>query len=35
LELTRSQLRDYEARLGRPFVHAAHLEELRSRKKIT
>ena len=28
LELARSQLRDYEARLGWPFAHAAYLDEL-------
>ena len=28
LDLARSQLRDYEARLGRPFTHSAYLDEL-------
>jgi N12 class adenine-specific DNA methylase len=28
LDLARGQLRDYEARLGRPFAHAAYLREL-------
>ncbi|VTS00593.1 dna methylase : Helicase, C-terminal OS=Blastopirellula marina DSM 3645 GN=DSM3645_28052 PE=4 SV=1: Methyltransf_26: SNF2_N [Gemmata massiliana] len=28
LELARAQFRDYEARLGRPFAHAAYLDEL-------
>lgn len=28
LELARTQLHDYEARLGRPFAHAAYLDEL-------
>ena len=28
LGLTRTQLRDYEARLGRPFAHTAYLDEL-------
>ena len=27
-DLARSQFRDYEARLGRPFAHAAYLDEL-------
>jgi hypothetical protein len=28
LELARTQLRDYEVRLGKPFTHAAYLDEL-------
>ncbi len=28
LELCRTQLRDYEARLGRPFAHTAYIDEL-------
>jgi hypothetical protein len=28
LDLTRTRLRDYEARLGRPFPHAGYFEEL-------
>ena len=28
LELARTQLHDYETRLGRPFAHAAYLDEL-------